>query len=158
MDSAQFGNREGVLSNHSSHHADLPQLGSARGDGRRRNDHLHDGARPGDERQAPGIRAQSHRGHADPVCAHRHGADHDRAVRDRSLDYAEQELAQMTIRNLGVAFVMTLCAASTGYGQGAADSVVTSEIHTLRDEATAAPTDASLLSRLSQAYAVANQP
>jgi len=64
----------------------------------------------------------------------------------------------MTLRNLGVAFVMTLCAASTGYGQVASDAAVASEIRTLRDAAAAAPTDASLLSRLSQAYAVANQP
>ena len=50
----------------------LRQLGGARGNGRRRNEHLHDGARPGDERQAAGIRAEGHRGHAHPVRAHRH--------------------------------------------------------------------------------------
>ena len=50
MDSAEFGGREDLLPNRSSHHADLPQLGSARGDNRRRNDDLHDGACPGDER------------------------------------------------------------------------------------------------------------
>jgi len=64
----------------------------------------------------------------------------------------------MTLRNLGVALVLTLCAASTGYGQGASDAGVAPEIRTLRDAAAAAPTDASLWSRLSQAYAVANQP
>ena len=31
----------------------------------------------------------------------------------------------MTLRKLGVAFVLTLCAASTGYGQGATDLWIT---------------------------------
>ena len=64
----------------------------------------------------------------------------------------------MTLRELAVAFVMTLSAASAGYGQGASDAAVTAEIRTLRDAAAANPTDATFLSRLSQAYAVANQP
>jgi tetratricopeptide (TPR) repeat protein len=64
----------------------------------------------------------------------------------------------MTLRDFAVAFVMTLSAASAGYGQGASDATVTAEIRRLRDAAAANPTDATFLSRLSQAYAVGNQP
>jgi tetratricopeptide (TPR) repeat protein len=63
----------------------------------------------------------------------------------------------MNLRDLTVAFVMTLGAASAVHGQSASDAAVAAEIRTLQNAATANPS-APLLSRLSQAYAVANQP
>jgi tetratricopeptide (TPR) repeat protein len=53
---------------------------------------------------------------------------------------------------------MTSCAASAGYGQGAPDAAVAAEIAPCGTRAAADPADAAVLSRLSQAYAVANQP
>jgi Tfp pilus assembly protein PilF len=73
------------------------------------------------------------------------------------MDYAKQELAQMTFRGPAFAIVITLCAASAGYGQAASETEVAAKIRTLRDAVAANP-NAPLLQQLSQAYAMANQP
>ena len=60
---------------------------------------------------------------------------------------------------LRFAIVMTLCAASAGYAQADAGSCGRGrDPHACRKAATADPANAPLLARLSQAYAVANQP
>src|SRR6185295_19139607 len=47
---------------------------------------------------------------------------------------------------------------SVGYGQDVPETALAAEIRTLHDAAVAGPVNAPLLSRLSQAYAVANRP
>jgi len=64
----------------------------------------------------------------------------------------------MNLWGPAIAIVMTLSAVSAGYGQDASEAVVAAEIRTLQAAAAANPSNAPLLSRLSQAYAVANQP
>ena len=65
----------------------------------------------------------------------------------------------MTLRGLLLATVMTLSAASSSYGQDQlSDTALKAEIRTLQEAVAAGPVSAPLLSRLSQAYAVANQP
>jgi len=64
----------------------------------------------------------------------------------------------MNLRGLSLAIVMTLSAASAGYAQGVPDAALQAEIRLLQEAAAAGPVKASVLSRLSQAYAVANQP
>ena len=64
----------------------------------------------------------------------------------------------MNLWGPAIAIVMTLSAVSAGYGQDVSEAAAAAEIRTLQAAAAASPSDAPLLSRLSQAYAVANQP
>lgn len=64
----------------------------------------------------------------------------------------------MNLWGPAIAIVMTLFAVSAGYSQDVSEAAVAAEIRTLQAAAAVNPSDAPLLSRLSQAYAVANQP
>ena len=64
----------------------------------------------------------------------------------------------MSPRTLSVALVMLLAAASSGQAQGVSDPALAGEIGRLKSLAAANPADASVLSQLSQAYAMADQP
>jgi Tfp pilus assembly protein PilF len=64
----------------------------------------------------------------------------------------------MTLRTLSVATVMILVGASAAFAQSVPDPAAVAELARLRHLAAVNPPDAPLLSNLSQAYAMVNQP
>jgi tetratricopeptide (TPR) repeat protein len=67
-------------------------------------------------------------------------------------------MAQMTLWRLTLAIVLQLGATAASYGQGVSEAAVEAEINTLREAIARGPVNATMLVRLSQAYAVSDKP